>query len=77
MSSCGGSVVVNQSGVVGGVKTVVVARLEDERSDVWRFVCEIAVETRQGFIHTLLIFLIVNVSFMGRLRCVLWEIYNR
>ena len=65
----------NQSRVVGGVKTVVVPRLKDEWSDVWRFVCEITVETWQGFIHALIILLVVNVSF--RLKCVLREIYNK
>ena len=31
--------------MVGRIETKVVPRLEDERSDVWRFVCEVRVET--------------------------------
>ena len=63
-ASCGGSAVMDKSGVVSRIETIVVARLEDERSDVRWLVCKVAVETRPGFIHTLIVILllIVNVS---------------
>ena len=72
---CGGSTVLEQSRVVGWVETIMVARLEDKWSYMWRLICEITVETQQGFVHTLIFFLILRIKSMtlvGSFRCGLW-----
>ena len=61
-ASCRGSTVLDKSGVVGWIETMVVARLEDERSDMRWLVCKVAVETRQGFIHTFIVVLLLIVN---------------